>query len=340
MKRYNTIIIAIILIAVAAYLYFSNRNGTIDKALKDFAVEDTSAITKIFLVDKGNYKVLLERKDGIWMVNNKYEVRKDAIDILLKTIKRIEVKSTIPKQSHNTIIKLLAAKSIKIEIYKGDEMVKTYYVGHPTQDQEGTYMLLENSSEPFITYIPGFRGYLSTRYTTDEDLLRVNNIFNYKFNEIKSISLRNIQSPEMSFEVYNYGNNTFGLKSLATNKMISEFDTAKVKDYISYCKYVNYETPVNTLNKKQQDSVLAISPTYTLTITDINSKSKTIKTYLRANDSGLLDENGEQLNKYDTDRMYTFLDNNKFMVTIQYFVFDPILIDINQFLFNNTKNIK
>ena len=349
MKRYITLLIVLILLGIAFYLYYSNNKGTLGKELKDFAVEDTSSVNKIFLVDKSNNQVSLTRHEGYWMVNNKYEVRKDAIDILLKTIKRIQVKSTIPKASHNTVIKNLAGKSTKVEIYIDDKCAKTYYVGYPTQDQQGTYMLIENSKEPFITHIPGFNGYLSTRYFTDENLWRANTIFKYKFNEIKSISLINVNYPEKSFEVFNYGNNNYGLKSLAANKMVPYFDTLMVKDYISYFKKVNYETPVNTISKQKKDSILKSKPTYIITLTDIYSKSKTIKTYLKKyeestsnllkNKDGILVSDGNPI-EYDTDRMYTFLDNNKFMVTIQYYVFDPLLLELDQFLINKNQGNK
>jgi hypothetical protein len=39
----------------------------------------------------------------------------------------------------------MASKSTKIEIYSKGEKVKQYYVGHATQDNTGTYMLLTNS---------------------------------------------------------------------------------------------------------------------------------------------------------------------------------------------------
>jgi hypothetical protein len=60
----------------------------------------------------------------------------------------------------------MASKSTKIEIYSKGEKVKQYYVGHATQDNTGTYMLLtntetdENYEEPFVTHIPGFEGFI------------------------------------------------------------------------------------------------------------------------------------------------------------------------------------
>ena len=62
-KNKRVIIFLTILIGLSLYFYFSNKKGTLKIENSEFAVEDTSAITKIFLADKSNNKVLLERID-------------------------------------------------------------------------------------------------------------------------------------------------------------------------------------------------------------------------------------------------------------------------------------
>ena len=154
------IILIILLSATAAYLYFGENKSTIKEELRDFAVKDTASITKIFLVDKAQKSVTLIRgSDNKWRVNSDYYARRDLIEVLLRTIHLIEVKSPISKASRNTVIKRLAAGATKVEIYQGDDQPsKVYYVGGATQNTMGTYMLLEGSSNPFITFVPSFYG--------------------------------------------------------------------------------------------------------------------------------------------------------------------------------------
>jgi len=139
----RNIIIVIILVFVALYFFLTQRHGTIPKELKDFAVEDTASVDKIFMVNKEGQQVLLERKNNFWMVNGKYYARKDAVSTLLKTIHRIDVKAPVAKSMFKTIVSNLAVRSIKVEIYQESKLIRTYYVGGPTKDQYGTYMLLE-----------------------------------------------------------------------------------------------------------------------------------------------------------------------------------------------------
>ena len=116
-KNIKSIIVLLVLIIISVYTYFKKSNSSIREELKDFAIEDTSTVDKIFMVDKTNSQVLLEKIDGQWFVNKQFPVRKDAIDMLLKTMNRLIVKSPVPKSSFDNIVGQLATQSIKVEIY-------------------------------------------------------------------------------------------------------------------------------------------------------------------------------------------------------------------------------
>ena len=328
-KNRITILIVLSLLAIAIYFYITESGSTQKKELVDFAVEDTSIITKIFIVDKQNKSVLLEKKEGHWIVNQKYIARKDLTELLLKTISQVKVKAPVNKNAHNNIIKRLAADSRKIEIYSSSKLLKTYYVGEPTADNNGTYMLLENSNKAFITHIPGFAGYLSSRYTTSETEWRDRTVFYYSFKDIRSIKVEHLDSPERSFTAISNGDNTYALKN-NQGKMVSDFDTLQLKTYIAQFKKINFESFVTVMSKEKRDSVLKSKPLFIITAIDKNGISKSIKAYKRLNYDQLLDDNGK-VYPYDVDRMYAMISDEKEMVIIQYFVFDPLRINIDFF---------
>ncbi|MBT8196273.1 MAG: hypothetical protein HKO56_05855, partial [Bacteroidia bacterium] len=121
--------IFILLLIAAAYFLISKNSNTIKSELSDFAVKDTASITKIFLVDKKENQILLERKNGVWFVNGEVQARPDAMSSLLKTLYQIEVRSPIGERAQNTIIRHLGSVGIKCEIYLNDEKKpsKVYY---------------------------------------------------------------------------------------------------------------------------------------------------------------------------------------------------------------------
>ena len=60
-------------------------------------------------------------------------------------------------------------------------------MGNATKDSSGTFMLKEGSDQPYIVYIPGFRGYISTRFTADPEDWRDHVIFNNSMADIQSL---------------------------------------------------------------------------------------------------------------------------------------------------------
>lgn len=329
-------IILIILVIAAAWLYMSRKNSSIKKELRDFSIQDTSQVSKIFMVNKLNKTLLLERdeSDG-WIVNKKYKVRKDAIDLILKTFKRMEVKSPVSKAAFANAVKDLAATHVKVEVYTDEETepMKTIYIGGPTQDMYGTYMMLENSNTPFIVHIPGFSGYLSSRFFLTENDWRDRAIFRYAYDQIKTVSLQDFRLPDQSFIAKNLGDNQYSLIRFEDQKVIEDFDTVMVKQYLGYYKKISYERIVDALTRSKVDSVLNSEPIYRISLIDDKSNETTITAFHKSG-IGVIDDNGE-LHPYDIERMYAQINNDTNLVVIQYHVFDPLFMKLDYFLKKN-----
>ena len=160
MKRRNQIILIVALAALGIWAWtLSNKDNSSskmsDEALSDFAVADTARIDKLVLSDnEGNKGVTLVRHGVEWTDKQGGCVQQHLVHNMLLTIKRIEVKAPVPENSIETVNKNLTTHHRKVEIYQDGELVKTWYVGQPTADQYGTYMLLKDpekgkSPEPF-----------------------------------------------------------------------------------------------------------------------------------------------------------------------------------------------
>lgn len=318
MKKNKIIIsIAVLLALISAVLYFTNRRGTLKKELKDFAVKDTGSVNKIFLADRQGRKILLERNpDNSWTLNGKYRAKQSSVKTLLYTVYSLEVQSPVAKSAHNNVVKHLSGGGVKIEIYVKDKLEKTYYVGGPTQDQMGTFMLLENSSTPFVMHIPGFNGFLTTRYFTDELDWRDKSIFRYGQNDIQSITLINHRYPSSSF-IVEKENNEYVLKDTSGNKLNG--DPLRIKSYVVSYKNIHAEDII----KDSPDSVLKEPPVYTIRVKDSRNKTKSIGLYYKPNHSGKLDDKGNPY-RYDIERIYAFTDTRDFLM-VQVHIFGKLL---------------
>ncbi|MCB0805144.1 MAG: hypothetical protein KDC05_05045, partial [Bacteroidales bacterium] len=206
MKRNKTIIwITIILLVIVAFLYYTSSSGTFSSKEKDFAVQDTATVTKIFLADKDNNTILLERDStGTWQLNNTYKARQSGVNLLLETLKNLVPKYPVPENAHNRIVSLMASQSVKVEVYQQvyrvhlsdnleffphEKRTKTFYVGTATADNMGTFMLKEGADVPFVVHLLGLRGFVGPRFSTEEANWRDHTIFKTKLFNIESVTM-------------------------------------------------------------------------------------------------------------------------------------------------------
>lgn len=337
MKKNKFLIIALlVLIAIASYFFISKSSGTLKNELKDFAIEDTASIDKIFISDYTGDKVTLTRGDKYWVVDGAHKARPESIEVIMNTFYRIAVKSPVAKAAMNNVIKDIATKTIKVEIYQGkDKPNKVYYIGGPTQDQMGTYMVLENdgekSSVPFIMHIPGFYGYLSSRFFANPLQWRDAAIFTYHPEEIKSIEVTYHEKPEESFKIEK-NLNTINLIDGQSFQSIQKFDTNKVYQYLGLFEKIYYEMIVlDEVKPEKQDSIRKTNPFFTIKLTDVYGKTTKIVSLHMRNYKQTLDDNGTPY-PYDVDRMYAILNDDAFLIYIQFYTFDKITLPKQVFL--------
>ncbi len=331
-----SVIILVIVIAAAQFvskdnilyaLNFNKSKSTLAEELSNFAVPDEKSIDKIFIADKQNNSVTLTKTEQGWRVNDKFYAREDAIENIMQAITKLRVKNPISRAEHNTQIKRLAAESRKVEIYQNGQKVKTYYMGGSTQDQYGTYAILEGSSVPFVVHIPGFLGFLTPRFFALEELWRENFIFKADPKTVNYVEVVNSEQPERSFTLIK-NDNQYQVLNYQNQKM-NNIDSMQVKYFLSSFKKLSYEAMIVEMDADKRDSLMNTQAFHTITIKAGKNNQQVIKTYHVKNETHYNDD-GELL-LYDPDRMYATFNNAQDMATVQFRTFDNITIDPRAF---------
>ncbi len=321
MKNNKTLLLIFVVLAgITVFYIYKTKYSTVKEELRDFAIKDTAAITKIYLADKDGSAITLTRgSDKEWKLNDEFSVRRSNILNLLEVIYKVDIRTKVAKSAYNNVIKNIASNGIKCEIYLNgkDKPEKVYYIGGQTEDVLGTFMIIENSSSPFITHIPGFNGYLTPRYSPKEVNWKNPALFTYQPENISSLKL----------EYANFSQNSF-LIDLSRGKKVSapdgttplsNVDTIGVDNYLNLYSTIYYETEVTDKNKSGIDSLLATPPSITFTIIDKQNKKKELYIFpmpLATNSMTQLDSTGGKL-KYDVDRIYGYLQPDNILVFIQ-----------------------
>ncbi|WP_027419953.1 hypothetical protein [Crocinitomix catalasitica] len=338
MKNLKTIII-IVLVAVLGYFAYSltqNKAGAslAKEGLSEFAIPDTASIDKLILTDtEGNAGITLIRSSNGWESPDKECVQQHMVHLMLNTIKYIKVKSPVSEGSIQTVNKSLMIHHKKVEIYQNGKLAKTWFIGNPTQDQYGTFMLLSDgdkgrSPEPFIMYLPTMHGNLEPRFVTDPLEYECSGIFNYDPENIAEVKVEISSDTLEGFQINALADNVFELKSESGQK-IEGFDTLKVRDYLINYRKVHFERHNYILDQKGVDSLLQVTPMQTITVKLKTGESKSVKLYRRKYDYDKLGLDGELL-IWDQDRLWVVLEDNT-LVAGQYHVFGNLMQNLNYF---------
>ncbi len=331
------IIITLSLIVLASVLMVINhKNNTLsDEA--EFAVADTSSVTRIFIADMDTNDVLLERTSEGWMLNKTYKAQQRKVTELLNTMMKLRVRTPVSKAAHDNVITRMAGISVKVEVYQVLPRIEVfglklfpretrslvYYVGDAPRDNMGTFMLKEGAETAYIMQITGFKGFLSTRYSPRVDEWRDHGVFSTKIGDIQSVSVRFNQKPEESYLVERSGKHTYGMKSLMTNNTLP-FDTLRLLNFLSAFSDIRFEALLNNMPKHKIDSITHSPFLHKIELTDLNGKTFKVTTFekkkLEQNQANEL-----SLQPVDLDRMYALVNDERDFVLIQYFVFDKVL---------------
>jgi len=337
MNRNTKILAAVLLVLVLSYWLISKRPlRTSNRAVGDFSIEDTSLVSKIFMANKSGKKVLLERNaNNTWMVNGKILADEVKIKLLLSTLHDMQIQKPIPSSMHNTAMGILASRGIKTEIYQGDKLLKTIYVGSETPEQTGTFMLLEGDDEVYSIHIPGFIGYLTPRFFMTEIKWRNKLIFDVAPENIAEVQ---ISYPKNEKESFTFLKEPFTKQStiLNYNGDLVRADTLKIKMllYSFTQKYAEGFYDDSTFTKTERDSVLSLVPYCTIRVKQTNGMEQNIALYSKLvgeKTKDRYDENGKEL-VIDPEKYYAKLTDIEQMASVQDYVFRRILVKASDLL--------
>ncbi len=278
MKRTLILLILFVVLGSGAYYLMQNRDTTSTTSWNeagDFAVENVDDIYKIFIADRQNYRVLLERKNGYWTYNKNFKAKKTQIDDLLYTIGGVRMKYTTPRGAEDNMRKNLATSGVKVEIYdKNDNKMKVYYVGGSTANSLGTYYIMEGSTEPYVMHIPSFQGMLKGKFMKQDDDWKDLMMFGEEVEDIQSVTVDYPKQKSKSFKINRTSASEYDVKPFYEGTPVSEKQVlnAAVEKYFIGFRAMMAEAFEN--KNVLRDSIINTLPFVSISITDTKGETK------------------------------------------------------------------
>lgn len=336
-KRYAFIFIA--LVAILGGLYFLKskpKTADIPADFQDFAIEQTEEVTLIFMTDQsGDKQIYLKKQDdGTWTINDKHIAWQKKVDFLLQeTMAKVEVQGPAPEAAIPNILKYMSINGIKVEVYRNNQPDpdKVYIVGNTTPTQLGTYFKFSGDHKPMIMQIPGFNGFVNSRYELDEDEWVSPTVFGSPKSDIESVTVSYPDSKK-SFTINHLPDDKYTM----TSEIISDENknTGAIKSYLNLFEKLNYETFVFTKTDSLKDALKNSSPFCTITVNSKSRGTDELKFYLKNSNEkmhGLYDEDGNALVS-DPSRYYALYNKIDRVLIVQDYTFGKVMQTADQFL--------
>jgi hypothetical protein len=336
MKKTNLIVLALLALigSVGAWYLLSKEDSNLEGYDFHFAVKDTADIAKVFLADREGKTVTLTRENSSqWLVGGKYAAQPDMVQNLLETLNQVELKFRLPRNAVAAVVKDIATEGIKVEVYdKSGKTMRTFYVGGSTSDDRGTFMMMENSNEPYVMHIPGFQGMLRPRFLTEEQDWRERFVFKMQPQNIKMVSVEYPNQQAKSFKLTRDDSN-FKVEPFydvvpRINRPVVQGMVAAYLQGFEKLGIEGFEAGNPKADSLRQSPVFA-----KITVTDKNDVTKilTLHPFLARNEQGLITKG----NDGNVHIEHYFVDTNDGeLMAVQHFVFEKIFWAYEAFFIN------
>ena len=319
MRNKKIFFISIVIILLFG-LFFIEENKTSSFNTELFSVTDTLSINKIIMSDRYDNEIELRRNNNQWIVNDSYLVRNDAIKTLLSTLKNIRIKNLLSNEIEKNIEKQISTLGVGVIIYNNNKKINSFIVGPSTRDHLGTYIYHLKTKKTYSTHIPGFNGFLSPRFGIQANRIEINNwrnptLINYQPNLIDSIFSYNFSNSAESFKLICGKENN--IKNYQ-NEIIKDVNFGTLNLFRNSFTNLNVEKYLNDTLKN-----------------NLNNPSKKLIIYSKNNIDSLVfytinSEQDDDSNDYNIKRKIA-IKNNKDICLVQDYVFNKVLINIDDF---------
>lgn len=334
----------LVIVAVSGLLYFylnHSGNQIIDEAERQFKVEDISSVNQIS-ISKGNKEVLLQKKEGSWLVNGSLVTDNKAKE-LISVLATIEVKNRIAKELKDSLKTVLISDGTLITIYNEKQVLRSYYLGEDLADTLGVYGIKSKGDTPFVLYQMGEKKLFNPLFSNNEMDWKSKVIFstndNIKEENIESKGLNKIEKITLDYKIQEQLLNSFSIEvgtilqvKNSKKELLTGVNQEAVVEYLRTFSEIKAEKLVE---QKSGDSV----PFFVLTI-ETKPEASAVMPVLEKVELigfrkkalvGQTDFSGKLL-AYDNEYFYLQKGNTWYLVN--YFTFDALLKSAKDFSIN------
>lgn len=174
------LIILATLCGIAYYLINKDKKDSDPSmsASRGFTVENIEDVDKVVIRHVKLQPLIFTRQGKGWILNSRYDVDPAVFINVEKVLTNLRMLYIPSREATEPIHKSIKANGIQVDVYTGDdEPAKIIFIGSDTPKNDGTYMLLGGTSQPYAMHLPGLAGGLRSRFEQPLDNYRDRTLF-------------------------------------------------------------------------------------------------------------------------------------------------------------------
>lgn len=318
---------AVVLASVFTGVYYFTD---IFRDSKQFAVADAGLVTKI-TIEKDSASVVLEKKNGEWVVDGKGKVKPAMMQRLLFFLQNVEVKAPLPKVARKAAADALD-KGFLITAEANGTVVAEFTVAEIPNMPLGTIGQLSGKSAMYLLHIPGTNFSVASMLTVDAALWLQNLLLSLNPDDIVSITVDNVAKPERSFKIFKGNEGAFKVYDSYNQHELENVNAEQLDFYLSFYASLGFKERVK-MDPIDFNTLILSEPEAMVTIHQADGKTQLLKLYLMPVGDDY-DAVGRPL-KFDRDKLYVVYDDNNKVAIANWVDYDLLLKDVNFFLITN-----
>jgi hypothetical protein len=336
MKKTLSYILALVaLIGVAVFLFFKNQAPSIEEQ-RDFTTAEIGELSQINLKDRHGHEVVLTKENNIWMANERYPASRVMLNDLLYALEFMYAEYPVPAVAVNNVLTEMITNSTKVSLYKNGKSkpFKVFSVGGASHAQDGSFMLMningEAAEKPYLVKLPGFRGYITYRFSSILKYWVSQDFTSYLPQEIESVSLEYFQEDKDESFTLKRADDTFELTSNGQTYLGESLNTDLAEGLFASFMELSFEDFMDSIPNK--DSIVANLHLLDIRVNAVDGKKHHLSIYtkpLNIFDNAPLDQDGNPV-YIDPLKLYAYNHQSESFFTIQYFTFGKVFLKATQ----------
>lgn len=258
-RNFKLIILLVALIGISLILGLSSGKKRSPNFRTDkFSLADTANLQSVRI--DGENEVLIERTEGRWRVNGKYNVNSNLKNVLLAVINQVAVRRPVSKIQQEEIAAKLS-DATKVTLGLSGETRVFYAGGNSARTQ--SYFMEEGTGEPYVVEIPGYRNYISGIFNLTEQQWRDRTLFNTHWRSLQRLTVTYPDNPQSDLNI-SFEEEFFKVEG------VQRMDTTSLMSYLSGYEFFEANEFIPRGFSSSYDSLTEVTPIAVIELREIN----------------------------------------------------------------------